>query len=274
MKVKSKLKEYGVKPSKERGQNFLIDDSVIDEIIKFGKPSEKDQLIEIGPGLGALTKSLQNYGNLTVIEIEEKFCKPLAEKYPHIKIINSDVRFVDFLELGDDLVVFGNLPYSFSTEILFFLIDTCPNVKKAVLLLQKEFADRLAASPGTKDYGVLTISTQLKANVYSGPIIPGNCFHPPTKVDSRIVELRMLEKPRVEIEDLIMFKRVVSASFYRRRKKIPNSLKSSGLASSETITQALKEANINTDLRPEDLSLGDYAALSKALVNLSLNREG
>ena len=207
MSTKKDLKKLGVRPSKERGQNFLIDDSVIAEIINFGRPKKGDNLVEIGPGLGALTKSLQSYGGLTVVEIEEEFCKKIEEEYPDVNVVHSDVRLVDFLEFGEDLVVFSNVPYSFSTEILFFLIDACPNVKRAILLLQKEFANRLVAEPGTKDYSVLTISTQLKANVYPGPIIPGNCFHPPTKVDSRLVEIRMLDKPRVEVHDQIVFKK-------------------------------------------------------------------
>ncbi|MEZ4753243.1 MAG: 16S rRNA (adenine(1518)-N(6)/adenine(1519)-N(6))-dimethyltransferase RsmA [Bdellovibrionota bacterium] len=261
MKVKQKLEQLKVKPSKERGQNFLIDDAVINEIINFGRPKKGDTIIEIGPGLGALTKALNSYGNLTVVEIEEQFAKELESEFPEIRVVNEDVRMVDFLEFGEDLVVFGNLPYSFSTDILFFLIDSCPNVKRAILLLQKEFVDRLAASPGTKDYSVLSISTQLRANVYPGPIIPGNSFHPPTKVDSRLVELRMLDEPRVEVSDLITFKKVVNAAFFRRRKKIANSLKSSKIAEAEIVDQALKAAGVDPDLRAEDLDLKVYSKL-------------
>ncbi len=191
VRAKDTLQRLDVRPSRERGQNFIIDDSVIKAIIEFGNPQPADNLVEVGPGLGSLTAELARFGNLQLIELEKKFCDELALKFPGINIINRDVRKVDFSELGKDLVVFGNLPYVFSTDIVFHLLAHHQVVKRAVLMLQREFAERMAASPGGRTYGVLSVGCQMQADIILGPIISGDSFHPPTSVESRLVEMRM-----------------------------------------------------------------------------------
>ena len=137
MRVKDKLKELDVRASKSRGQNFVINDSLIHSIVNFANIKEGENLIEIGPGLGALTKELYRFKNLKVIEIEEKFAFDLQKRFPRLQVINKDVREVEFSKLGDNMVVLGNLPYSFSTDIIFHLIANASYIDRAILLLQK-----------------------------------------------------------------------------------------------------------------------------------------
>ncbi len=263
--VKEELLRLGVRPSKERGQNFLIEAGVIDSIIEFGKPQVAKHLVEIGPGLGALTKELAAVGRVSVIEIEEKFCDFLEANVENLDIYNADVRFFDFSEIGRDLVVFGNLPYSFSTDIIFRLVDEAKLIQRAVLLLQKEFAERLAAKPGGRDYGTLTINAQLWADVRLGPVVAGDCFHPPAKVDSQVVELRFRDEPRFPLSNPFLFKRLVKAAFFRRRKKILNSLNASQAFSDIDLHVACSEVGIDIEQRPEALTPKEYADLANYL---------
>ncbi len=265
-RAKDSLKELSVRPSKQRGQNFIIDPSVIGTIVDFGSPAATDKLVEIGPGLGALTEELQKVAHLTAIEIEPKFCEDLRQRYPNIKIVNQDVRQVEFSSLGEGLTVFGNLPYAFSTEIVFHLIDSFHSIKRAILLLQKEFAERMAANPGGKDYGVLSISCQLWADLKLGPVIRGDAFHPRANVDSRLVELSFLPSCRYQITDLVWFKKVVKAAFLQRRKKIVNSIMAAGIVRREALMEALARASISPDCRAEMVSISAFVALSEELL--------
>jgi len=264
-KIKSMLQRLEVTPTKTRGQNFLIAPQVIDDIVEFGSPRQGERLVEIGPGLGALTQKLAPFGNLTVIEIEPKFCEELKVKYPAIEIINEDVRLVDFSEIGSDLVVFGNLPYSFSTDIIFHLIAFGGSISRAVLMLQREFAERVAAGPGGKSYGVLSISCQLSCDVRLGPVVPGYSFHPPTAVDSQVLQLTFPKSPKYQIDDLFWVKRVVSASFVMRRKMLKNTLRTSQIVPGDKVDVALEIAGIEPTRRAETLSIPEFLKLAEAL---------
>lgn len=263
-RIKDRLRALEVRPTKERGQNFVIDPTVIEAIIGFGAPTAEDSLVEIGPGLGALTAALARFPRLTLIEIEPKFCRELAQVYPHATIVNADVRGVDFAALGHELVVFGNLPYSFSTDIVFCLIDHAAVIKRAVLLLQREFAERLAAGPGGRTYGLLSVSCQLWADVRLGPVIPGTAFHPPARVESQVVELIFRRTPRVSLSDPLWFKRFVAACFLKRRKKVVNSLLASGLFPKDVIVQGFEVCGLDTNRRAETFSIEEFARLVAA----------
>lgn len=260
--VKEQLKKLRVRPVKERGQNFLIDSSVIQAIIDFAKPDKSENLVEIGPGLGALTAELYRIAPLKVIEIEEAFCADLIKRFPDLVIFNDDVRSVDFNELGEELTVFGNLPYSFSTDIIFHLVAFAPAINRAVLLLQREFAERLAAEPGGRDYGALTVSAKLWTNVRLGPTVSGGAFHPPAKVDSTVVELRFLSEPRYQVKNSFWYQRVVKAAFFKRRRKLLNSLNASQAFPDLDIEAILEELDISKEQRAETLSIAEYVKLS------------
>lgn len=264
-KTRDVLRDLQVRPSKERGQNFLIRPDIVESIVAFGDPPVGMHLVEIGPGTGALTEHLIKAEKLTLIEIEPNFCAHLRERFPHAQIINQDVRSVDFAQIGPALFVFGNIPYVFSTEIIFRLIDFRHVVKHAVLMVQREFAERLAAPPGGRDYGSISVAVQLYANVELGPIVPGNAFHPPTAVESQVMKLSFLPNPRVEVGDPKHFETVVRSAFSQRRKKLINSLLSRGRWNKETILSGLSSASISPDVRPEQLSLEDFARLAAHL---------
>ncbi|RMD85257.1 MAG: ribosomal RNA small subunit methyltransferase A, partial [Candidatus Dadabacteria bacterium] len=243
MSIKERLAEIGLKPSSKFGQNFLREPGVARRIVEFGKPIDAPLVVEIGAGLGALTGELLDLdSNLIAIEIEKKLCSFLRSKYPSIEVINADARFVDLNLLGEKMVVFGNLPYSFSTDILFHLVRHYSVIDKAILLLQKEFADRLCAAPGGRDYGVLTINCGLFGDAVKGDIVPGASFYPKAKVDSMVVIIRFRNSPKYGLDDgdILMFRQVVEASFFRRRKKIGNSLRSSGLFPSQVVDACLE----------------------------------
>jgi 16S rRNA (adenine1518-N6/adenine1519-N6)-dimethyltransferase len=264
--VKHHLGRLQVRPRKERGQNFVIEPFVIEEIVAYGRFSPKNQVIEIGPGLGALTAELSRASSLCLIEIEPKFATALASLYPHARVINADVREVKFDEIGDGpFTVFGNLPYSFSTDILFHLIDQSHVISRATLLLQKEFAARVAAGPGSRTYGVLSIMVQLWASVDLGSIIPGTAFHPPTKVDSQILSLDFRSEPLIDRELLDLFGWVVRLAFLQRRKKISNSLDACGHFEADHLTYAFNESGVSPDLRPESISIKEFESFVRAL---------
>lgn len=263
--VRRDLRRLGVRPVKEKGQHFLIDSGVIEEIVRFGDAKPGERLVEIGPGLGALTQALYESGSLTAIEIEPSFCLKLKQKFPKARIIQADVRNVDFSAIGSNLVVFGNLPYAFSTEIVFHLLEHRSSIQRAVLLLQKEFAERMAAPPGGRVYGALSVNCQVSADITLGPVVPGNAFQPPTAVQSQVVALHMLPQPRVPPEEKPWFRKVVEAAFFRRRKKLSNSLTASGLFSKERVIQVLSSLNIDPGRRAETLSLNEFIRLAIAL---------
>lgn len=264
-RAKDRLRDLDVRPSKERGQNFIVDSEVLHSIVHFGNPAPQDRIVEIGPGLGALTKELSGFANLTLIEIEEKFCQDLKSQFPNATIVCADVRQVDFAALGSDLVVFGNLPYAFSTDIIFHLVAHASSIRRAVLMLQREFAERVASSPGGREYGSISINAQLMADMRLGPIIPGTAFHPIANVESRLIELTFLKKPRVDIADLEWFKKVVKASFLQRRRKLYNSLTASCIVPGEDVLSALAAASIDPGRRAETLSIAEFATLAEEL---------
>ncbi len=262
MFVKEKLKELDHRASKARGQNFVINNSLISSIMNFAKLDDEEDIIEIGPGLGALTTELYKYKNLKVIEIEKKFVDDLQIRFPNLTIINQDVREVILSDLGNDLTVLGNLPYSFSTDIIFHLIAYAPNIKRAILLLQKEFAERLAAKPNTKSYGALSVACQLWAEPRLGPIFPGSFFHPPAKVESQVIELKFSKDTRFNVKDTFWLGRFVKACFSQRRKKIINSLKSTSIFPIDKLEEGFVQTGIDPNRRAETLSIDEFILLS------------
>jgi 16S rRNA (adenine1518-N6/adenine1519-N6)-dimethyltransferase len=263
---KDTLRELNVRPSKERGQNFLIRPDVPESIAAFGGVPAGQHVVEIGPGTGALTGCLApRAGKFTLIEIEPSFCEHLRARYPEAAIVNQDVRTVELSSIGSDLYVFGNIPYVFSTDIVFHLVKNRAAVHQAVLMVQREFAQRIAAGPGGRDFGSISVAVQVYADVELGPIVPGDAFHPPTEVESQVMKLTFRKEPRVELGEPAHFERVVRAAFAQRRKKLINSIVSRGIWTKEIALAALERAGISPDVRPEQLSLEQFAALAREL---------
>ncbi len=264
-RAKDTLRDLDVRPTKERGQNFLIRPDIIESIVSFAAAPSAAHLVEIGPGTGALTEKLAPAKQLTLLEIEPKFCEYLRTKFPQAQIINTDARSFDFSKLGPELFVFGNIPYVFSTEIIFQLVRHRTVVKEAVLMTQREFAERIAATPGGREYGSISVAVQVYADVELGPIVPGDAFHPPTAVESQLMKLKFLSNARVDLPDPEQFEIVVRAAFAQRRKKVINSLLSRGRWSKEAIVTALAASGLSPDIRAEQITLVQFAALARAL---------
>jgi 16S rRNA (adenine1518-N6/adenine1519-N6)-dimethyltransferase len=264
-RAKDTLRDLDVRPSKERGQNFLIRTEVPEAIVAFGDVPQGAHIVEIGPGTGALTTHLAGVERLTLIEIEPKFCAYLSQKYPAAAIVQQDARSVDFSSIGTDLFVFGNIPYVFSTEIVFQLLKYRSVIRHAVLMVQREFAERVAANPGGREYGSLSVAVKVYADVQLGPIVPGDAFHPPTSVQSRVMKISFLREPRVTLPDPVYFEVVVRAAFSQRRKKVLNSLLSCGRWNREILLDALITAGISPDVRAEQIDIAGFAALADAL---------
>ncbi len=263
-RAKDTLKGLGVQPSKQRGQNFVIDGDIILQFLDFARLESDERVVEIGPGLGALTTALQERSALTVIEIEPSFCSELRRQFPHITVIEGDAREVDF-SAYDGATVVGNLPYAFSTDIVSAVVRAAPVLRRAIFMLQREFAERMAAEPGCREYGTLSVYCSLWSAMTLGPVIPGTAFHPPASVASRLIELKFLKKARVAIDDGDWFRRVVKACFHSRRRTLQNSLIASGIVPREAVAAVLTAAGIDPMRRAETLALEEFAALADRL---------
>lgn len=262
---------------KRFGQNFLHDKNIIEKIIRSINPQPHEPIVEVGPGLGALTLPLiEAKSKVTVVEIDhdliqhwesQQHSNPEAAPY---KIVPCDALSVDFNQLAHKLEapkirLVGNLPYNISTPLLFHFLQYADVIEDMHFMLQKEVVDRMAASAGSKVYGRLTVMLASHCQVQPLFTVPPTCFSPPPKVDSAIVRLRPQTQPRFPIGDSALFSKVVAAAFSQRRKTIRNTLKT--LTDSATLNTALAAAEITPTARPETLAPRDFGRLTVALLN-------
>lgn len=248
-----------MKARKRFGQNFLQDTGLINRIVTSISPTADDALIEIGPGRGAITQQLFAVcPNLKVIEIDRDLAHQLRLLYPTLDVIELDVLKQDFRELGQSLRVVGNLPYNISTPILFKLFDQLELIKDMFFMLQLEVVERLAATPGSSNYGRLSIMSQYHCHSELLFQVPPEAFVPRPKVTSAIVKLVPKENPRMA-KDPSLFGKLVTQAFSMRRKTLRNSLK--GFIKSAEI---FNELDIDPKRRPETLTLDEFISLADA----------
>ncbi len=246
---------------KRFGQNFLHDQSVVDQIISAIHPRMGDRLVEIGPGRGALTVPLlESTGALEAIELDRDLLAPLRAQCAsrgELTLYNEDALKFDFTELagGDKLRVVGNLPYNISTPLLFHLLDHASAIEDMHFMLQQEVVLRLAAQPGSRRYGRLTIMVQIRATVEPLFGVPPEAFKPQPKVESMVVQLRPRREPAIAERLIPALDRIVSTAFNQRRKALRNSLKKV-----VDLDDAAKLIDLN--LRAEDLSVNQYLQLA------------
>ncbi len=251
---------------KHLGQNFLYDPSILARIIDAASLSPDDTVIEIGPGPGELTRLLAGAaGKVIAIELDQALYLRLRAEfvgYRNVELIQGDAMKFPYEHIGSFKVV-ANIPYYITTPIIFRLLEARENLQSMTLTIQKEVAERIAARPGGKDYGVLSIMVQYYALPEIRFVIPKEAFRPAPKVDSAVLHMRMLERPAVTVADEKTFFRVVRTSFSQRRKTLSNSLKGFG----GNIKELLIKAGIDPGRRPETLSLEEFAVLSDSLIN-------
>jgi 16S rRNA (adenine1518-N6/adenine1519-N6)-dimethyltransferase len=248
-------------PRRRFGQNFLVSQGVIRNIVEAIAPKAGDCIVEIGPGLGALTEPLlERLTHLHVVEIDRDLIARLRATHSpeRLTIHEGDALEFDFAALGDDLRIVGNLPYNISTPLLFHLAGYAERVRDMHFMLQKEVVDRMAAEPGSSDYGRLSVMLQYRFHVERLFLVPPGAFNPPPQVDSAIVRLMPRPAAQLQARDEAAFGRIVMAAFSQRRKMLRNTLR-------EHFSEAqLESLGIAPTARAEELSVGDYVALANA----------
>jgi len=278
-KTKEILKRHDLVLKKSLGQNFLIDHNILNKIVSAAELGPDKGALEIGPGIGALTQQLAKLaGRVLAIEIDQRLLPILGETlepYPHATVVHGDVLKLDLPELFrqhfagvDGVSVVANLPYYITTPIIMMLLEQKLPLENIVVMIQKEVADRMAARPGTKDYGSLSIAVQFHCEAELVTIVPRTVFVPQPNVDSAVIRLRVRKTPPVDVQDEAFFFEVVQASFVQRRKTIYNNL-AARFFTKETKgeLEALLLANhIEPQRRGETLSMEEYARLSSALL--------
>lgn len=250
---------------KKFGQNFLVDNNLINKIITAFNPNPEQVILEIGPGLGALTSPLlEKIDHINLVEIDNELAQKLVEKFHNkITLYNTDILKFDFKQLlststnKNTIRVIGNLPYNISTPILFFLFNQIENIEDMLFMLQLEVVERIVAKPNTKQYGRLSVMAQIFCDCQKLFNIPATAFNPRPKVESAIIYL----KPKINnnyknLNDFALFDNLVKAAFNQRRKTISNSLKDF-ISSDE-----LDKISINPKLRAENLSIEQYIAIT------------
>lgn len=270
------LKSRGIYPKKQLGQNFLSDPSTAKMIIARARICQSDIALEIGAGLGAITIPLSQVASTVyAVEKDTQLVDILKTELSlqgvnnvivlHENILNVDIPSIA-RKAGDRLVVFGNLPYNISSQVLVQLILSRQFIKRCFLMFQKELAERLVAGPGTKDYGRLSVMLQYVASVTPLATIKANLFFPKPKVDSEIIEIDFTQPSNFEVSDELFFYKVIKAAFLKRRKTLKNSLSKSILEiNDESIAASLSEADIDGSRRAETLSTEEFAMLSNSL---------
>jgi len=277
-KTKEILKRHDLVLKKSLGQNFLIDHNILNKIVSAAELGPDKGALEIGPGIGALTQQLAKLaGRVLAIEIDQRLLPILAETlepYPHASVVHGDVLKQDLPDLFrqhftgvDGVSVVANLPYYITTPIIMKLLEEKLPLDNIVVMIQKEVADRMAARPGTKDYGSLSIAVQFHCEAELVTIVPRTVFVPQPNVDSAVIRLRVRKTPPVDVADEAFFFEVVQASFVQRRKTIYNNL-GARFFSKETKSELeaiLLACGIEPQRRGETLSMEEYARLCAAL---------
>lgn len=269
------LNKYNAHANKGYGQNFLIDQNVVDEIIEKAEVNKDDLIIEIGPGLGNLTSPLlENAGKVICIELDPKMVSILTDRfslYKNFELINEDVLKVDINKLINDnseyktAKVVANLPYYITTPIIMKLLEDKLNLDSITVMVQKEVAERLADHPGGKEVGAITYSINYFTNPEIIIDVPRDCFVPSPNVDSAVIKLNVLKEPKIKVIDESVFFKVVKAAFMQKRKTLINSLTNSKIANKEFIETMLNTLNIDLRIRAEKLTLEEFGAIADYL---------
>lgn len=287
VRTKEIMKKYGFSFKKSLGQNFLIDPNILRNITEYAGLTKETGVIEIGPGIGALTEHLARAAKKVVAyEIDQRLLPILADTlapYDNVKIIHEDILKADIHQMiekefaeAKDIMVVANLPYYVTTPIILKLLEEKLPIRGIVVMLQKEVGDRIAAKPGTKEYGSLSIAIQYSTTAETVMIVPKSVFVPQPNVDSAVIRMLLRDHPAVSVKDERFFFHITKMSFAQRRKTLMNNLTSGlpdGRKRKSDIASALERARIEPSRRGETLSMDEFAALSEALYPLFSDSE-
>lgn len=269
------MKKYKIKANKNLGQNFLIDDKALSDIVEGAQIQENDLVIEIGPGLGTLTKLLLEKAKKVIcIELDKKMIKILKDRfiaYNNLEIINDDVLRINLEELiksekdsnTQNVKVVANLPYYITTPIIMKLIENNLDIESITVMIQKEVAERLIAIPGTKETGAITYTIYYYCESKKIREVENTCFIPAPEVTSEVINLKIRKEPAIKVKDKKVMFNIIKSAYMQRRKTLLNSLVNVGVfKSKEQGIEILKKIGLREDIRAENLSIEDFARLT------------
>lgn len=271
------MKKYGITANKNLGQNFLIDESVIIDACDSANINKEDLVIEIGPGLGTLTKYiLERAGKVICVELDDRMIDILKERfflYENFEIINEDILKVDLHKLIKEekngniknVKIVANLPYYITTPIIMKLLEERLDLQSITVMVQKEVAERLIAVPGEKFTGAITYSVYYYADSENVRIVDKSSFIPEPSVESEVINLKIRENSPVNVNNEELFFKLIKIAFMQRRKTLVNSLSNSGFIEKNKIIEILKKLNINENIRAEKLSIQDFANIANKI---------
>lgn len=269
------MKKYGITANKKLGQNFLIDEAVVNTIVEKAEITKEDFVIEIGPGLGTLTKQLlQEAGQVVCIELDERMLQILKDRfvlYDNFEVIKEDVLKVNLKELIrsykekegiQSVKIVANLPYYITTPIIMKLLEEKLEIESITVMIQKEVADRLSAIPGQKNTGAITYAVYYYAEAEEVLTVPKNSFIPEPEVNSEVIKLQIRTQPPIQVQEEKKLFQIIKLAFMQRRKTLVNALSGSAFfATKEEVEQVLEQLKIDKRVRGEALSLEDYAKI-------------
>lgn len=276
-KTKQIIKKYEFSFKKNFGQNFLVDERVLDKIVSAADINENDLVIEVGPGIGTLTQAMaKKAGKVISVEIDKTLVPilgELLEDYNNIEIINEDILKVDINEIienhkGMNVKMAANLPYNITTPIIMGILEKHIPMDSLTVMIQKEVAYRMNAKPSTKDYGSLSLVTQYYCEPYLVANVPQNCFMPRPNVDSAVIKLSILKEPRIKVKNEKFMFDFIKAGFSQRRKTLVNCIFNSGLVTlnKEELGKVLNELGYDERVRGESITLEDYGKISDKML--------
>ena len=276
------MKKYKIKANKSLGQNFLIDDTALQDIVNGANIEENDLVIEIGPGLGSLTKLLLEKARKVIcVELDKKMVKILKERfsiYKNLEIINDDVLKINLDELIKlekekdinikNIKVVANLPYYITTPIIMKLIENNLDIESITVMIQKEVAERLIAIPGSKETGAITYTVYYYCECKKIREVDNTCFIPEPEVTSEVINLKIRKEPAIKVKDKKVMFNIIKSAYMQRRKTLVNSLTNVGVfQNKEQGGKTLKKLGLREDIRPENLKIEDFAKLTDAFLD-------
>ena len=270
------MKKYNISANKSLGQNFLIDDEVVNNIVDSSEINKEDLVIEIGPGLGTLTNILlQKAGKVIAVELDSRMITILKDRfylYDNFEIINDDILKIDLNKIiaqnkeennFKKVKVVANLPYYITTPIIMKLLEDRLNLDSIIIMIQREVAQRITATPGTKLSGAITYGVYYYAQAESIVVVPSESFIPAPKVNSQVIKLNIRNKPSVNLKDEELFFNIIKASFMQRRKTLVNALVNSKIIETkEKAKEIMKSLHMDESTRGETLSMQDFVNLA------------
>ena len=274
------LNKYGIHANKSLGQNFLINNEVVSTIIESANISNKDLVIEIGPGLGTLTsRLLEKAGKVICVELDDRMISILEDRfklYNNFELIHNDVLKVDLNKIIEENIensnlktakIVANLPYYITTPIIMKLLEEKLNIETITVMIQKEVADRLVALPGTKNAGAITYSVYYYADAIKIIDVEKNSFIPEPNVTSTVIQLKIRKESLLQVENEELMFKIIKQAFMQRRKTLVNALSNLAIFNNkEEIIQLLKELNINEKVRGEALTIEQYAKITNRIL--------